>query len=88
MSHIIKVVAGLLGITLKHATTKYAQTIELLERSPLSIKQTFKIEQGDGRSVWHICVSAAVPNYNTSYTVMAVSQAEFFMTILCIISWI
>ena len=32
-SHVIKEVAGVLGITLKHATTKHAQTIGLLERS-------------------------------------------------------
>ena len=30
MSHVIKEVAGVLGITLKHATTKHAQTIGLL----------------------------------------------------------
>ena len=29
MSHIIKEVAGVLGITLKHATTKHTRTIEL-----------------------------------------------------------
>ena len=33
MSHVIKEVAGVLGITLKHATTKHVQTIALLERS-------------------------------------------------------
>ena len=33
MSHVIDEVAGGLGITLKHATTKHAQTIGLLERS-------------------------------------------------------
>ena len=31
MSHVIKEVAGVLGITLKHATTKHAQTIGLFE---------------------------------------------------------
>ena len=31
MSHLIKVVVGVLGITLKHATTKHAQTIVILE---------------------------------------------------------
>ena len=41
-SHVIKEVAGVLGITLKHATTKHAQTIGLLERSHASIKQSFK----------------------------------------------
>ena len=32
-SHVIKEVAGVLGITLKHATTKHVQTIGLLEQS-------------------------------------------------------
>ena len=39
MSHVIKEVAGVLGITLKHATTKHAQTIGLLERSHASIRK-------------------------------------------------
>ena len=42
MSHVIKGVAGVLGITLKHATTKHAQTIGLLERSHASISQALK----------------------------------------------
>ena len=48
-SHVIKKVAGVLGITLKHATTKHAQTILLLERSHASIKQSLKIETGERR---------------------------------------
>ena len=51
-SHVIKVVAGVLGITLKHATTKHAQTIGLFERSHASIKQSLKIETGERRSLW------------------------------------
>ena len=66
-SHVIKEVAGVLGITLKHATTKHAQTIGLLERSHASIKQALKIETGERRSLWHKNVSIAVLNYNTSY---------------------
>ena len=66
-STVIKEVAGVLGITLKHATTKHAQTVGLLERSHASIKQALKIETGDRRSLWHKYVSIAVPNYNTSY---------------------
>ena len=53
MSHVIKEVAGILGITLKHATTKHAQTIGLLEQSCTSIKQAFKIETGEIRPLWH-----------------------------------
>ena len=67
MSHVIKEVAGVLGITLKHATTKHAQTIGLLERSHASIKQALKIETGERRSLWHKYVNIAVLNYNTSY---------------------
>ena len=43
LSHVLKEVAGVLGITLKHATTRHAQTIGLLERSHASIKQALKI---------------------------------------------
>ena len=59
--------AGVLGITLKHATTKHAQTIGLLERSYKLIKQSLKIETGERRSLWHKYISIAVLNYNTSY---------------------
>ena len=47
-SHVIKEVAGVLGVTLKHATTKHAQTIGLLERSQASIKKALKIETSIG----------------------------------------
>ena len=53
MSHVIKEVAGVLGNTIKHATTKHAQPIGLLERSHASIKQALKIETGERRSLWH-----------------------------------
>ena len=56
---------GVFSITLKHATTKHAQTIGLPERSHASIKQALKIETGERRSLWH--VNSAVLNYNTSY---------------------
>ena len=67
MSHVFKEVTGVTGITLKHATTKHAQTIGLLERSHASIKQALKIETGDRRSLWHKDINIAVLNYNTSY---------------------
>ena len=66
-SHVIKEVAGVLDITLKHATTKHAQTIGLLERSHASLKQSLTIETGKGRSLWQKYVNIAVLNYNTSY---------------------
>ena len=66
-SHVIKEVAGVLGVTLRHATTKHAQTIRLLERSHASIKKALKIERGERRSLWHKYVNIAVLNYNTPY---------------------
>ena len=66
ISNVIKEVAGVLGITLKHATTKNGQTIALPERSHASIKLALKIETGEGRSLWHKYVSIAVFNCNTS----------------------
>ena len=66
MFHVIKEMADVLGITLKHAITKHAQTIGMLERSDVSVKQAVKIETGDGRSLWHKYVSIAVLNFNIS----------------------
>ena len=51
MSLVSKEVAGVLSITLKHATTKHARKIGLLERSHVSIKQTLKINTGERRSL-------------------------------------
>ena len=48
MSHVIKELAGVLGIALKHATAKNAQTIGLLEQSHESIKQALKLRQASG----------------------------------------
>ena len=67
MSQVIKEKAGVLGITLKHATTRHAQTFNMLEQSHTPIKQALKIETGKRRSLWHKYVSVAVLNYNTSY---------------------
>ena len=66
VSHVIKEMAGVLGITLRHATTKHAQTFGLLEESQESIEQALKIEAGEQRSSWHKYECIAVPNYNIS----------------------
>ena len=62
MSHVIKEVAGVLGNTLKHASTKHAQTIGLPERSHASIKQALKNDTGERRSLWHKDINIAVLN--------------------------
>ena len=80
MSHVIKGVAGVLGITVKHASTKYAQRIQLLEQSHASTKQALKIETGERRSLWHNYIKIAVPNYNTSYhTSIVFEQSRVFL---------
>ena len=66
-SHVTKEVAGVLGLTLKHATTNHARTVGLVERSHASMKQLLKIETGERRSLWHKRVNIVILNYNTSY---------------------
>ena len=60
-------VAGVLDITLKHATTKHVRTIRLLEQSHASVKQALKIGTDERVSLWHKYTCVAVLNYNTSY---------------------
>ena len=43
VSHVIKEVAGVFGINLKHATTDHAQAIVMLKGSHASINQVLKI---------------------------------------------
>ena len=93
LSHVIKEVAGVLGITLKHATTKHAQTIGLLERSHGSIKQPLKRETGDKRSLWYKYVSiASLLTTHLLTQVLAVNQVECFtdalLTITLIWNWV
>ena len=67
MSQVIRELAEVLGITLKHATRKHAQSIGMLAQTHASLKKTLKIETGELRSMWHRYVNIAVLNYNTSY---------------------
>ena len=79
-SHVIKEVAAVLGITLKHATTKHAQTILLLEPSHASIKQALKIETGGGDHCGtKTSVLRSLITTHLITRVLAVSQAEYFM---------
>ena len=55
------------GIQLKHATTKHAQTIGILERTHASLKESLKIMTGERRTMWHQFLPISVLNYNTSY---------------------
>ena len=56
-----------LGIQLRHAITKHAQTIGILERTHASLKESLKIMTGERRTMWHQFLPMAVLNYNFSY---------------------
>ena len=55
------------AMQLKHATTKHAQTIGILERTHASLKESLKIMTEERRKMWHQFLPMAVLNYNTSY---------------------
>ena len=67
VSQVIHEVAEILGINLKHATTKHAQTIGVLERAHATIKTSLKMASGEYRKQWHKYLPIAILNYNTSY---------------------
>ena len=60
-------IAAVLGIELKHATMKHAQTIALLERTHASMKTHLKAGKGEFRNNWHKYLPLAVLNHNTTY---------------------
>ena len=52
----------ILEIQNSHASTKHAQTVEILERTHSSIKTALKLSTGERRSMWHKYVQIAVMN--------------------------
>ena len=66
-SQVTKEVAAVLNIELKHATTKHAQTIGLLERTHASVKVHLKAATGEFRNNWHKFLPLAVLNHDTTY---------------------
>ena len=67
VSQVIHEVAEILGTNLKHATTKHAQTIGVLERAHATIKTSLKMASGEYRKQWHKYLPIAILNYNTTY---------------------
>ena len=67
VSQVIHEVAEILGINSKHATTKHAQTIGVLEWAHVTIKTSLKMASGDYRKQWHKYLPIAILNYNTTY---------------------
>ena len=67
VSQFIHEVAEILGINLKHATTKHAQTIGVLERAHATIKTSLKMASSEYRKQWHKYLPIAILNYNATY---------------------
>ena len=67
VSQVIHQVAEVLGKNLKHAATKYAQTIGVLEPAHATIKTSLKMTSGEYRKQWHKYLPIAILNYNTTY---------------------
>ena len=66
VSQIVSEVTHILGIKLKHATVKHAQTIGILERTHASLKTALKLATGQFRNQWHKYLPLAILNYNTN----------------------
>ena len=67
VSQVIHEVAEILGINLKPATKKHAQTIGVLERAHATTKNSLKMASGEYRKQWHKYLPIASLNYNTTY---------------------
>ena len=67
VSQVIHEVPEILGINLKHAATKHAQTIGVLERAHATIKTSLKMASGEYRKQWHKYLPIAFLNYNTTF---------------------
>ena len=68
VSQVTTEVAAVLGITLKHATTKHAPNYWHLERTHATVKVHLKAATGEFRYQWHKYLSLAVLNHNTDST--------------------
>ena len=66
-SAMIRELADLLEIQLKHATVKHPQTVGVVERSHAALKKMLKIFQNATASNWHTFVDYACYSHNTSY---------------------
>ena len=63
VSQIIFEVAKILGIYLKHATTKHAQFFGVLERAYPTIKTSSNMASGEYRKQWHNYLPIAILKY-------------------------
>ena len=67
VSQVIHELTKILGINLKRATTKHAQTIGVLKRAHATFKVSLKLASGEYRNQWDKYLSIATLNYGTTY---------------------
>ena len=67
VSQVIHEVAEKLGINLKHATTKHAQTSGVLERAHATSKTSLKMASGEYKKQWYNHLPIAILNNNTTH---------------------
>ena len=66
-SQITREVAAVLGVEVKHALTKHAQTIGMLESTHATVKKHLKAATGEFRNNLHKFLPLAFLNHNTTY---------------------
>ena len=66
-AEVVQEITKILDIEIRHATTKHAQTIGILERTHASIKTALKISPGERKSTWLKYVRIVVMNHKTTY---------------------
>ena len=60
-------IADVPSITHGHATTKHAETIQVLEGTHATMKTSLNLLFGEFRKPWHKYLQIAILNYNTTY---------------------
>ena len=79
ISNVIHEIADVLGITIRRATTKHAQTIGVSERTHATINTSLKMFSGEFRKQWHRHLKVAILNYNTKYhTIIGCEPSQIF----------
>ena len=76
LAQVIHGVAEILGINLKRATTKHAQTIGVLERAHATIKISLKMASGEERKQWHKYLPIEILNFTIPASIL--NQIEYF----------
>ena len=67
VSQVVQEVTEIMGIYLRHVTTKHTQTIGVLEGAHATNKTSSKMASGEYRKQWHKYLPIAILNHNTTY---------------------